>query len=146
MLGNLNKSKRTSPLIDKFDKLKVLIVEDNLINQKLVISILKNKFSTDLAISGEVAVILAKKKKYDIILMDIHLGEGIDGLTATKIIKKDTINSNTPVIAVTGYTMYGDKERILAEGCDYYLGKPYKKIELLNVINQVLSVDSKSAL
>lgn len=124
--------------IDK-SKPKVLIVEDNIINQKLIISILKDKFSTDLAINGEVAIILAKKKKYDAILMDIHLGEGIDGLTTTRNIKKDQKNITTPIVAVTGYTMYGDKERILAEGCNYYLGKPYKKKELLDVLTKAIT-------
>ncbi len=123
------------------NKPKVLIVEDNLINQKLAISILKKEFITDLAISGEVAIILAEKKKYDIILMDIHLGVGIDGLTAAKAIKHNSKNTSTPIIAVTGYTMEGDKEKILTEGCDYYLGKPYKKLELLKVLNQAISLD-----
>lgn len=123
----------------EIDKPKILIVEDNIINQKLVISILKEDFSTDLAVNGEVAITLAEKKKYDAILMDIHLGEGIDGIAATKIIRKSVKNFITPIIAVTGYTMYGDKDRILAEGCNYYLSKPYKKKELLKVLNGALS-------
>ncbi|MBI9032504.1 PocR ligand-binding domain-containing protein [bacterium] len=121
------------------EKPKVLIVEDNIINQKLIISILKNDYLTDLAVNGEVAVILAEKKKYDTILMDIHLGEGIDGLTATRIIKSNSKNITTPVIAVTGYTMIGDKERILADGCNYYISKPYKKDLLLDTINKAMT-------
>ena len=120
-------------------KPKILVVEDNVINQKLVTSILKNDYTIDLAINGEVAVQLAEKKKYDSILMDIHLGEGIDGLTATRIIKSHSKNITTPIIAVTGYTMIGDKDRILAEGCSYYIAKPYKKIDLLNTIQQAIN-------
>ncbi len=121
------------------EKPKILIVEDNTINQKLVISILKSAYSTDLANNGEVAILLAGKKKYDAILMDIHLGEGIDGLTAARLIKKDTKNITTPIIAVTGYTMIGDRDRILAEGCNFYLGKPYKKAELINILQTALN-------
>ena len=130
------KSQKTNTALDKP---QVLVVEDNSINQKLIVSILKNNFSTDLATNGEVAIRLAQKKKYDTILMDIHLGDGIDGLAATEIIRKNAMNATTPVIAVTGYTMIGDKERILEGGCNYYLRKPYKKTELLNVIDRAIS-------
>lgn len=125
------------PTEDQY-KPKILIVEDNNINQKLVISILKNYYLTDLANNGELAVLLAEKKKYDAILMDIHLGEGIDGLTASRIIKKNSLNIATPIIAVTGYTMLGDKDRILSEGCNYYLAKPYQKKELLKIVKQAI--------
>jgi PAS domain S-box-containing protein len=135
---DIPKIKEIESVSSNQDKAKILIVEDNTINQKLVISILKEYYNTDLANCGEVAVLLAEKKKYDVILMDIHLGEGIDGLTATRIIKQNSKNITTPIIAVTGYTMIGDKDRILAEGCNYYLGKPYKKSALLEIVQNAL--------
>jgi len=132
-----NEKPRTTKI--ELSKPEVLVVEDNAINQKLAISILKKDFSTELATNGEDAILLAKKKKYDVILMDIHLGYGIDGLTTSNIIQKDTKNSSTPIIAVTGYTTHADKEKILTDGCDYYLAKPYTKNELLEIINKAIS-------
>ena len=55
--------------------------------------------------------------------MDIQL-PGMDGLSATRIIKEESINKNTPIVALTVYAMTGDKEKIEATGCDGYLTKP----------------------
>ncbi len=130
---------QVSNIIDDDEKLlSLLIVEDNKINQKLAISILKGRYNIDCAYNGESAIDLIAKKQYDIILMDIHLGEGLDGIETTKIIRNDSRYRKTPIIAVTGYTMLGDKEHILNQGCSHYLSKPYSKQDLLGIIDEAL--------
>lgn len=121
------------------DKPLILIVEDNKVNQKLATSILKKYYETDSALDGETAITMTTQKKYDIILMDIHLGEGLDGLDVAKIIRTDFCYKQTPIIAVTGYTMLGDKENILRQGCSHYLAKPYTKNQLLEIIEKALN-------
>ncbi len=120
------------------DKAIILIVEDNIVNQKLATSILGKYYQTDSAFDGESAISMITQKQYDAILMDIHLGEGLDGLEVTKIIRDDLRYKQTPIIAVTGYTMLGDKEQILKQGCSDYLGKPYNKTQLLEIIEKAL--------
>lgn len=85
---------------------------------------------------------MVASKQYDAILMDIHLGEGLDGIETTKIIRNDIRYAKTPIIAVTGYTMLGDKENILKHGCSSYLSKPYSKSELLDVLWKALDRDN----
>lgn len=120
------------------EKPLILIVEDNKVNQKLASSILRNFYETDSAFDGETAIRMTTQKQYEAILMDIHLGEGLDGLEVTKIIRSDIRYKNTPIIAVTGYTMLGDREHILKQGCSHYLGKPYNKSQLLDILNIAL--------
>ncbi|MBI9031473.1 PAS domain S-box protein [bacterium] len=120
----------------------ILIVEDNRVNQKLATSILKSSYDIDTALDGETAITMVASKQYDAILMDIHLGEGLDGIETTKIIRNDIRYAKTPIIAVTGYTMLGDKENILKHGCSSYLSKPYSKSELLDVLWKALDRDN----
>jgi CheY-like chemotaxis protein len=70
--------------------------------------------------------------------MDINLGAGPDGLSIAHQIKDYELNKNTPVIAVTGYTMHGDKEKLLSNGCSHYLPKPYDKQTLLKLFSGIL--------
>jgi len=115
-------------------KLPLLVVEDNPINQKLVVNFLKNQFEVECAATGETALDMVKEKHYDVILMDINLGSGMDGIQTTQEIRKLSGYEVIPVIAVTGYTLIGDRERILAGGCSHYLGKPFSRDQLLETI------------
>lgn len=127
------------PVIPAEDnKLLILIVEDNKVNQKLARSILKEFYEIDSALDGETAITMVAKKQYDAILMDIHLGEGLDGIQVTNIIRNDIRYKYTPIIAVTGYTMIGDKEHILNQGCSHYLSKPFNKQQLLDIVELAL--------
>lgn len=121
----------------------ILIVEDNKINQKLAISILNDNYDVDAVFDGESAIKMIAEKQYDLVLMDIHLGEGLDGLQTTKIIRNDLRYAKIPIIAVTGYTMLGDKEHILKQGCSHYISKPYSKQELLDLIASSLHKKSQ---
>ena len=116
----------------------VLIVEDNEINRKLAALYLREICNTEMAENGYVAMEKIKRKKYDAILMDINLGAGPNGLTIAQQTRNIQINKNTPIIAVTGYTMHGDKEKLLSNGCSHYLPKPYDKQSLMRLFSEIL--------
>ena len=103
---------------------KVLVVEDDPTNMKLACEILNAQgFMVHGAKDGADAINMAEKEHYDLILMDIGM-PGIDGIETTKIIKNKLQYKDVPVIALTAYSMKGDKERILAAGLDDYISKP----------------------
>ena len=105
--------------------LNILLVEDNLINQKVTIRLLKRfGYTTDIAVNGLIAVDSVKKKSYDIIFMDIQMPE-MDGFEATKKIIKMFPKEKCPVIiAMTAAVMKGDKEKCLETGMMDYIPKP----------------------
>ncbi len=116
----------------------VLIVEDNEVNRRLAALYLREICNTEMAENGYVAIEKIRRKKYDAILMDINLGAGPDGLSIAHKVKTFETNKNTPIIAVTGYTMHGDREKLLANGCTHYLPKPYDKKTLLRLFSGIL--------
>lgn len=116
----------------------VLIVEDNEYNVELLEMYLADSFRIEKAYNGETAVRIAHEKFYDIILMDINLGTGIDGVETLKQIRKLESNATIPIIAVTGYTSMDDKKRLFAEGFNAFLPKPFTRDILFTLINKVL--------
>lgn len=105
-------------------KEKILVVEDEPLNMELAKDLLEMAgFDVYGATNAQEAIEQAKQEKFDLILMDVQL-PGMDGLTATKIIKEDFMNKDTPIVALTAYAMRGDKEKIETAGCDGYLTKP----------------------
>ena len=100
---------------------KILVVEDNERNMYLISFILEKMGHRVLqADSGEKGIELASREQPDLILMDIQL-PGIDGLEATKRIRQ---SADVPIIAITSFAMTGDRERLLAAGCNGYIEKP----------------------
>ncbi len=125
---------------NKYDGMPhVLVVEDNELNKELLLVYLKTICMTDHAPDAETAIQKVKEKQYKAILMDINLGEGMDGLEATEIIRTIAGYEKIPIIAVTGYTLYGDQERILARGCSHYLPKPFSRDNLTRLISSVIN-------
>ena len=116
----------------------ILLVEDNEINGALVKSYLGKDYDTEVVLDGETALERVTQKQYDAILMDINLGKGIDGLTATQKIRSLPGYQFTPIIAVTGYTMAGMQERLIDGGCSCYLAKPFGKKILVDLLITVL--------
>lgn len=103
---------------------RILIVEDDRINA-LVLSKFLKTFTCDLAPDGNIALDLFSKNNYDIVLMDINLGdENLDGVEVQRRIRADYGGAGTPIIAVTAYAMPEDRERFLNAGFDEYLKKP----------------------
>jgi signal transduction histidine kinase/CheY-like chemotaxis protein len=107
-------------------QLSILLVEDNLMNQKVLVRLLqKTGFEiTDLANNGVEAINLFKEKNYDLILMDIQMPE-LDGMETTKLIRNKFKDRKQPIIlALTANAMVGDREKYLAIGMDDYISKP----------------------
>lgn len=124
------------------ENLNILLVEDDLINQKVAKSILKRRNHTvTIADNGQIGVDLYIENQYDIILMDIQMPV-LDGIEATKLIRKfeKELNKRIIIIAVTAYSLEKDKERIMAAGMDNYLSKPYKPNDLLDIIDNTYSL------
>lgn len=124
----------------KFDSLidkKILLVEDNLINQKIMQVILNKKgMHMDRANDGLEAIAMFKTHTYDCILMDENM-PNMDGLEATREIHKyqrEKQLKSTPIIALTGNAVEGDKERLLSAGMDEYLNKPIDRNTLYAMI------------
>jgi CheY-like chemotaxis protein/nitrogen-specific signal transduction histidine kinase len=107
--------------------LEILIAEDNLINQKLALRLLQELgYSADIAANGKEALRMTGQKKYDIILMDLHMPE-MDGLSATKeIVRTNDASSRPKIIAMTADAMSGDREKCIDAGMDDYLSKPVR--------------------
>ncbi|NPA59746.1 MAG: response regulator, partial [Epsilonproteobacteria bacterium] len=123
--------------------ISALVVEDNLINQKLI-QILLQEYNIDVltAINGNEAVKECSQKKFDIIFMDIDLPEK-NGIMATKEIKgRVNLNTSTPIVALTAMAMQGDKEMLLNEGLDDYMAKPLTREKLESVLDKYLKVAS----
>ena len=106
------------------DNIKILVIEDNAMNMKLVRSLLRLKnFEVIEADDGEKGIKLAEEHLPNLILMDIQL-PGIDGLTATSIIKKNPNLKHIPIIALTSHAMRGDDTKAREAGCEGYITKP----------------------
>lgn len=115
--------------------LNVLLVEDNLLNQKFAEAILKkNKHKVDIARNGKIGVDLYKQINYDLVLMDIQMPV-MDGITATKLIRQSEKEENrdpVKIIAVTAYALEGDEKKFFDAGIDDIIRKPYKAKQLIN--------------
>jgi len=117
--------------------LSILLVEDNLINQKVAVHTLqKNKHVVDIANDGEEGVKKYQKNKYDLILMDVQMPKmnGYEATIEIRKIEKDKGLKRIKIIAMTANAMKGEKERCLDLGMDDYISKPFKKEDLLRVL------------
>ncbi len=118
---------------------KVLIAEDNLVNQKIIKRLTeKLGMQPTLVDNGLAAVNSWKENHYDIILMDIQMPE-LDGLQAAQRIREMETDKHIPIIAVTANAMHGDREKCLEAGMDDYLSKPVRLEDLRQKIYQHLS-------
>ncbi|HET7466242.1 MAG TPA: response regulator [Candidatus Dormibacteraeota bacterium] len=102
----------------------ILVVEDNLTNQLLTTSVLmRDGFEADVADCAEDALEFLKRRRPDLILMDVQL-PGMDGLTFTRMLRSVPEAAGIPVVALTSHAMMGDRETALAAGCAAYMSKP----------------------
>ena len=123
------------------EKTRILLAEDNIINQQVAIGILKKiGINVDAVANGEEAVIALENVSYDLVLMDLQMPV-MGGIEATKNIRSsmsNVINSNVPIIALTANAMKGDKEKCLEAGMNDYLSKPIVSKDLLETIEKWL--------
>ncbi len=117
---------------------RILIVDDNLMNLKLLKTILDaNDYETLSTESGLAAVQLAEEQQPDLILLDIQMPE-VDGYMALEMLRSKKTTQDIPVIAVTGNGMAHDRKKMTNCGFNHYIIKPYKITTLLNAINPFL--------
>ena len=117
---------------------KILVVEDNDRNRRLIRIILKAKgYEVIEAVTAEEAIVHLNNESIALILMDIQLPK-MDGLELTQKIKGNPDTKDIPIIALTAYAMKGDREKFLAAGCDGYIGKPVDTQELPKIVAKFL--------
>lgn len=124
----------------KNEDVKVLLVEDDLLNKELTTIYLRNVCRIDHAATGLNAIEMSNTHQYSLILMDINLGAGINGIETAKRIRQNRSYHNIPIVAITAFAMSGDESRLLSEGFNHYIAKPFEKKELVSLVEQVLFV------
>jgi signal transduction histidine kinase/CheY-like chemotaxis protein len=125
--------------------LRVLVAEDNPVNQKLMTHLLHRRgYSVTLADNGARAVEAVKRQVFDLVLMDVQMPE-MGGFEATRIIRMAETSSGgrLPIIALTAHAMKGDRERCLEAGMDDYLSKPIKPQALFEAIGRIMELTAE---
>lgn len=121
---------------ERFPNVKVLLAEDNRINQKVAAEIFKTiDIHIDIADNGRQAVEAVLSGHYDLVFMDIQMPE-MDGYEATRLIRKKLGEKRLPIIAMTAHSMQGDREKCLIAGMDDYVSKPIDRKELFAVLRR----------
>ncbi len=124
-------------------KIRVLLVEDNILNQKLALKVLENfGFSPELAENGRIGVEKVQQNQYDVVLMDLQMPE-MDGYQATDFIR-NTLKLKIPIIAMTAHSLVGEKDKCIAIGMDDYIPKPFSPNELFNKIVSFVNAQKSS--
>jgi len=118
--------------------LRILLAEDNLVNQKLALRLLSQMgYRADVAANGLEAIASVERQPYDVVLMDVQMPE-LDGLDATRQICARWTTSERPrIVAMTANAMQGDREECLAAGMDDYLMKPIRVESLVEALHRV---------
>jgi len=116
----------------------VLLVEDDPSTSDVITIFLRKVCRLEYANRADKAMQKAAEKKYDAILMDINLGNGPNGKEAMEVIKKNSLNRETPIIAVTAYALDNEKRTLLAAGFTDYISKPFDKIEIIEKLTSCL--------
>jgi two-component system cell cycle response regulator DivK len=119
---------------------KVLVIEDNEDNRKIVRYALERAgYEVISAGRGEEGVEIAVRELPYFIIMDINL-PGIDGIETTKRIRASKADGHIPIIAITSFAMAGDRERIMASGCNGYIEKPIDPLTIVEQIHKIIGV------
>ncbi len=129
----------------KRQNLRILLAEDNPINQKLAVTLLqKAGYSVDAVESGVQAVEKAKAGRYNAILMDVQMSE-MDGFEATDLIRQWERDEgrHTPIIAMTAHALSGDRERCIEAGMDDYLSKPLQPKVFFSMVERWINNEEK---
>ena len=124
--------------------LRILLAEDNVINQRLATRLLEKRgHKVDVSATGREALERLQDGHYDVVLMDVQMPD-MDGLQATALIREREarLGMHTPIIALTAHTMKGDRERCLNAGMDDFITKPVNAVELIAVVEATAAATS----
>ena len=132
-------------LKSKREKFKILLAEDNFINQKVCLRMLNEAgFKADAVVNGFKAIEAVKNNSYNLILMDVQMPE-CDGFTATKEIRKlGASYEKLPIFAITAHALMGDKEKCLEAGMNDYISKPIISDNLIKMMDNWLKINPTS--
>jgi len=155
-LGSRTLDAGKSPLITRHSiresrrHLRVLLAEDNLVNQQLAVRLLEKRgHAVEVAGNGREALTLLERNSFggfDLVLMDVQMPE-MDGFEATAAIRKreTTTGGHLPIVAMTAHAMVGDRERCLEAGMDGYVAKPIQPSELFETIESLVASSPRDA-
>jgi CheY-like chemotaxis protein len=132
---------------DSRRKLRILLAEDNAINQKLGVRLLEKRgHSVTVANDGKEAVAAVKDGGFDVVLMDVQMPNmsGLEAAAAIRTMERAT-GSHIPIVAMTAHAMKGDQERCLEAGMDGYISKPIQPDHMMEVIARVTSPTAETA-
>jgi CheY-like chemotaxis protein len=118
---------------------RILLAEDNHVNQILAVRLLERRgHRVNVASSGREAIDWVERENFDLILMDLQMPD-MDGLEATAMIREreKQRGGRTPIVALTAYTMKGDRERCLEAGMDNYINKPIDAVKFLEIVEMM---------
>ena len=133
------------PAISENDrsKIRVLLAEDNIVNQKVTQAMLKKMgLQVDVVANGQQAINALQSVHYDLVLMDCQMPE-MDGLEATRCVRQQeskALNPRIPIIALTAATMQGDREKCIQAGMDDFIAKPFLQRELTKMLGKWLEI------
>ncbi len=117
--------------------LSILVAEDNPSNQRVLVEMLRRiGYRPDVAADGKEVLQALERRPYDLILMDVRMPE-MDGITATKEIRKLWPENGPKIVAITAYALEGDRQMCLEAGMDDHIGKPIQKKDLQNLLKNV---------
>ena len=119
-------------------KFKILYVEDDTVALKYIDIILSESYDITTAFTANLAIELVNKNKYDILMLDINLGKGIDGVELMQGMRKVPGYAETPIVAVTAYAANSDKIEFLSKGFSHYISKPFSSVQLKNLLKSIL--------
>ena len=135
-LAAVPKAKTSHQTSTELSNVRVLLVEDNPVNQTVAKSLLTTcGIITEIAVNGREAVQMVAENQYDVVLMDIQMPE-MDGIEATRQIRKKLHRADLPIIAMTAHAMQGDREKCIAAGMNDYVPKPIDREELFATLKR----------
>ena len=128
--------------VESLKGVKILLVEDNKVNQKVMTVILEElDLTLHIADNGEQALAMLKAESYDAVLMDVQMPI-MDGYQTTQAIRKQPQWKQLPIIAMTAHALSGDKDKCLASGMDDYITKPVNRGDLINLLDKYIHPES----
>jgi len=135
---------RFEPEMGQRLRLRILLAEDNAVNQKLALRLLERLgYRADVAANGLEAIAALRRQRYDLVLMDVQMPE-MDGLEATQAILQEWPHKQRPrIVAMTANVMKEDREACLAVGMDDYLGKPIRVEALVGALSRCQAPDQR---
>ena len=131
--------KKSGEKIKSNVKPKLLYVEDDAVALEFISIILRSAYDVETAINAATALEYTAKKEYDILMLDINLGRGMDGVELMQRIRQIDYYKNIPMVAVTAYAAELDKTEFLAKGFTHYISKPFSQKELHKLLDEIIN-------